>query len=510
VTLSRRLFGAVGAALILLAALAARGADDLDRPSPERHVYDLAGVLTNNEVADLEARARAIHQLGHPIVIYLHKKEATYEKTVRDARRLMDAWDVQSAPEAHDGLVLLFNLKPSDPAHGSYALVAGKALIESRLPQYELDRVAGAMRPLLGADHVRGAIAGALDRIAEDVRRGPPAAPRPSASQRFARQVAAGPLSPFNLAAILIAGIATWLTARGGSRGRPELRVSSAAEPPSALAPALAGALATGYVDDADVAATILDLAKRGALAIEPEGKRQARIRLIDASVARPGYERRLWEILKSRANDAGIIASKQMARLQTDWSEVRDGIRQDLLARGWLDPEAGKRRRPLFLRGVGLDLLAVVGVALLVMAKSPAALVGVAALFGAAAYAIIAAVRIPNRTAQGDEAAAPWLGYRRHIESAGRDPQLHLDLETAVPYALGFGVGQSIQKRLQAASRGGYLPSWMGPAPAGDSWDGGFYPVWIAFQSSTAPASSGSAGGAGASAGSGAAGGSY
>ncbi|HYJ32619.1 MAG TPA: TPM domain-containing protein, partial [Candidatus Binatia bacterium] len=359
-TLSRRLFGAVGAALLLLAALAACGADDLDRPSPERRVYDLAGVLTTGEAADLEARARTVDQLGHPIVIYLHKKDANYEKTVRDARRLMEAWDVQSAANAHDGLVLLFNVKPSDPAHGSYALVAGKALIESRLPQYELDRVAHAMRPSLSGGRVGGAIAGALDQIAGDLRQGPPPPPPPSASERLASQIATGLLSPFNLTAILIAGVALWLTARGGSHGRPAPQVSSAAEPPSGLAPALAGALATGYVDDADVAATILDFAKRGALAIEPEGKKHARIRLIDASVARPGYERRLWEILKSRANDAGIITSKQMARLQTDWSEVRDGIRQDLVARGWLDPEAGRRRRPLFLRGVGLDLLAV------------------------------------------------------------------------------------------------------------------------------------------------------
>jgi hypothetical protein len=38
----------------------------------------------------------------------------------------MDAWDVQSVPDARDGLVIFLNLKPGDVQHGEAALYAGE------------------------------------------------------------------------------------------------------------------------------------------------------------------------------------------------------------------------------------------------------------------------------------------------------------------------------------------------------------------------------------------------
>jgi uncharacterized protein (TIGR04222 family) len=473
-----------------------------------RSVYDLAGILSPQQITDLEDRAGAIRRLEHPVVVYIHKKDASFEETVADGRRLMDAWDVQSGPEARDGIVLLLNLKPRDPRHGTYAVVVGKSLIQGSIPQYELDRITADMRPLLKEGRLAESVAGALGRMEQDLRGGPPPPPPPNPMVLWARKAANGPASPVVVFSILAAAAGIGFARRLSPPGRPRSEsASSTPNPPSELQPALAGALVSGYVDDADIAATILDLARRGALAIEPEGRKKARIHLLDPSRVHPGYERKLWEILAAQA-DGGFVSSRAMGRVRAGWSDVLQAIRKDLVERGWFDPEARSRRMPLLGITVVLSTLCAIAMVIAALARSPLAGIGVLVLAIASAIPAIAMARIPNTTERGDREAVPWRGYRSHIQSTGKDPKLDLDLETAVPYALGFGIGESLNKRLQAASRSGVMPAWLGPSGDG-AWDGGFYPVWVSFNSSVAPTSSG-ASSSGASAGSGASGGSF
>jgi hypothetical protein len=54
----------------------------------------------------------------------------------------MEAWDVQSAPDVHDGLVIFLNLNPGDLQHGQFAIYAGaKHFQNGNLPQSELNRI---------------------------------------------------------------------------------------------------------------------------------------------------------------------------------------------------------------------------------------------------------------------------------------------------------------------------------------------------------------------------------
>jgi len=480
-------------------------------PDSTRHVYDNAGVLAPPEVADLERRAHAIQRLGHPVVVYLATKRRSYEETVDDARGLMDSWDVESRPGARDGVVVLINLRPGRPKRGTYAVVVGEELIQGRIPQQELDTIASEMRPRLRMRKFGEAIALGLDRIERDLREGPPPPPPPSPAQRFAGAVASDPASPMNVASVAMAALGILLAIRWTPRRRESSFESSAAAPPSELPPALAAALANGHADAWGVAATILDLAKRGALAIEqePEKKEEARVRLLDATVARPGFERKLWEILEERA-EAGIVSSPAMAELASESGEVQEEIRRSLVELGWFDPEAPRRRRPLMLLALGLLMLTAVATILGLLARSPNAAIGISALAVSTVVAFVSVSRVPDRTVSGDQAAAPWLGYRRHIRNLGRHPEMHLDIDTAAPYALAFGIGARLNERLRAASEAGDLPSWMGPSPAGaPSGGAGFYTCWIAIHSSAAPSGGGGSSG-GASAGSGASGGSF
>lgn len=506
----RWLVATVAALLSLLVVAGVAAQPDFGLPVPGQRVYDRTGVLTAEQVASLEQKAAAVEAAGAPAFVYLQPKDTDYDQTVEDARDLMDAWDIQSVPDARDGVVIFFNLQPNDPEHGNYAVVAGKSLIDGNLPQRELDRITGQMQPLLEDGNIAGAIGLALDIIERDLREGPPPPPPPSTIERFSDDSTDGAFNVVNIIAVAVTAVAAWLLARAFPKRRTSnLPVAPATAPPDSLPPALAGALVTGSVTDANIAATILDLAARGALVIEPDGKKKIRIRLLDESLVRPGFEQGVWRAFAQRADASGIVAGKQLGESRKDWGNIREVLKRELLSRGWFDPEAGRQRTPFYIAAVGLLLLAVVALIFAAIAESFWALPAVVMLAGAAVMAFSAAVMIPNTTPAGDEAAAPWRGYQRYLKSSRKNPQVDLDLDTAVPYAVATGASGDLDKRLKTASAEGYLPAWLGGSQADMSWAGGFYPYWIIFNSSVAPTTSSTTTGS-ASAGSGASGGSF
>ncbi|MEX2314420.1 MAG: TPM domain-containing protein, partial [Thermomicrobiales bacterium] len=462
----------IAALLALLLLIGAAAQPDFGQPAPGQRVYDRTGALSAEQVASLEQRASAVEGAGAPAFVYLQPRDTDYDETVEDARDLMDAWDIQSAPDARDGVVIFFNLEPDDLEHGDYAVVAGESLIAGNLPQRELDRITNAMQPLLEDGEIARAIGLALDAIERDLRVGPPPPPPPSGFEQFADDAAGGAVSILNIVAVVVAAGATWLLARARSKRRvSNAPVIPATAPPNAQPPALAVALVTGGATDADIAATILDLAARGALAVEPDGKKKVRIQLLDESLARPGYEQSVWRAFAQRADDNGVVAGKQLSASRKDWGNIRAVIQRELVESDLIDPNAGKRRTPFYVAAASLFVLMLVAIVLTVVAESPWAIIAIVALGLAAALALGVAFEIPSTTPEGDMAAASWRGYQRYLKSAGKNPQVNLDLDTAVPYAVALGAGGALDKRLKAASADGYLPAWLG----GSQSDGAF-----------------------------------
>ena len=151
-------------------------ANNFGQPVPGQHIYDQAGVLSTEQINVLEQHARQVEAAGAPVVVYLQAKTATYSQTEQDARDLMDQWDVQSAPSAHDGLVFFFNLKPGDLHHGEAALFAGaKHYDGGNLPENELQRIfSKVMKPDLANGDLAQGIAAGLDAAENSLRNGPP------------------------------------------------------------------------------------------------------------------------------------------------------------------------------------------------------------------------------------------------------------------------------------------------------------------------------------------------
>lgn len=505
---------------LLLGGSTTRAASQFGTPVEGHHVYDLAAVLTTEERMMLESRAAAIEASGAPVVVYLRLRSTSFEQTVADARALMDAWDVQSAPGARDGIVLFFNLKPNDPKHGHFAIVAGEAHVRSgTLDQQQLERISETMLPLLRDGQLATGIAQGLDEIHRNLTVGPPPS-EPNAIQRLARRVSGLPLNlAAGLASLVLAVVTVRLWTRRPRQQTSKPYLSPTLQLPSDLAPAIAGALARGTLSQELLTATVLDLARRGALSIEPteqfptsgaRAKPQVALRLLDPRVARPGFERLVWDALATRAN-GDLVPAESLSELHSVWPAMREALLTELVARGWFNPELGRLRTRLIWLAVLSFTLTALALLIVILAEDPIGMIGTSALLLVGMGATGAAASIRLTTSIGESEAAPWRALRAGLEQAQHDPTLELDFDSLLPYAIALGAHGAVDRRLREASRRGYAPAWFvarTPTTASSS-STDFYPFWTSLRRDLAPSSS-SDGGGSASGGSAAAGGSF
>lgn len=500
------------ATLMLASPVLAQG--DFGVPTEGVHVYDHTGLLTPDQIADLEERAAKVEAAGAPTVVYVAPKDADTDTTIQDARDLMETWDIQSATDARDGVVIYLNLKPDDLHHGSAAIIAGKTHFDGgALPQKVLNRIYDdEMAPHFKEGDIAGGIAAGLDATAAALIAGPPP---PTAFESFAERVASEPLSLLNSVALAIAAGLGFLGLRGWqSRPQAPGQQVPTTIPPDQRSPAEVGALVNGKITDAVVEGTLLDFARRGMLAIEPQGRKDIQIHLLGPKDLRGKYEETVWDMLTVRANPINdTLDRRALGKFRENVSVATGALRKELEAAGLYDPNASGRRVPLYLASA-VGFILTMGVFILgAAAEQPWAFLGAGLLAIATLFLFITALSLPDTTAMGEAAAAPWRGYRDGIKAARRDQAAVLDLDEVMPYAAAMGITGDLDKRLKSASETGYEPLWLGRLPGERTavWYGGFYPYWITFHTAVSPpSSSGGTTGGGASAGSGAAGGSF
>lgn len=496
-------------------ATAATQASDCLGPVAGQYIYDCAHLLTPAEIATLEQDASTVVKAGAPTIVYLQARNANAEQTLQDAIDLMNRWNVESHAGAHDGFVMFFNLQPGNLRHGQVALYSGAKFNTGNLPTAELTRIrTDVMTPLLANNETAQGIAAGLQMVAHDLRYGPPPPP--------AYQVVARNLTriPFNLLAALFAGLIGILVLR--LRRQPPVSsqitdlgmgAMGAQTAPGELAPAMAGALLKGRISDAHMEATILDFARRGLLAIAPDGAKTVRLELLGDGQDLTGYERALWNALAEHADRQDhAVAGEDLTAVRKNWGAAKDELRRELIERGWYDPlGASARRRPLYIAGaVGIVGVAL-SVVLILLSQEGWGAIGLTLFLAAGTLAFVWGYRVPDTTVEGEIAAAQWRGYAASVSDRAYEPNLDTDL----PYIVALGLAGKLAPRLKAASERGYSPAWFrsGVGREGEMARAtAFYPYWIVFHSSMAPASSGSAtggysGGGAASGGGGSAG---
>lgn len=342
------------------------------------------------------------------------------------------------------------------------------------------------MVPLLQEGETSAGIAAGLDAVAYDLRTGPPPLSPATVAAR-----AVGRL-PFNILSLLFM-LAIALYCAWPRRGRPSAGPSITV-PPSDLAPAVVGALATGRIRDEQLEATILDFARHGLLQVEPVDSNTIQVRLLQQHASElTGYELTLWHKLESRADDQKLIAAKKMHSIRMGWDSAKKQLRASLIRRGWYDPDAAKaKRRPLYIAGtIGL-CACVLGFVVAIVAGEGWAIIGACIFLAAGILAYVLGHAIPDTTLEGEQLVAPWRGYFKNV----RKDVLPEQLDAALPYMLAMGAQSAISAQLQRSNTLGYVPSWFRSEPDYQWNTHGSYPYWLAWHTSLYPPPPPSSGG--------------
>jgi uncharacterized membrane protein YgcG len=507
---SLRLVGLLFAIALIIGGVQRGGAaEDFGQREVGRHVYDRAGLLTDAEVRDLEARAVAVERAGAPTIIYLREQKANQDDTQEDAQELMDVWDIQSSPDARDGIVIFLNLKPNDLRHGEAAIWAGQRHTDGgNLPESELRRIYGdVMAPRLSDEETAAGIGAGLDALANSLAFGPPPPPEPDTVQRAASAIAGLPLV---LLGLIVSGVLAVFAGRMWGRRPTQITAGiPTVQRPDDLPPAVASALVARRIEPTALAeATLLDFARRGLVAIEPQGAKAVAIRLLIAQPTLLPFEQAVWSPLAAAADAQGVIAPKELSRVAKQSKEFQAGLTAELQLRGWFDPRVGALQRPLYLAGTVGMVLGVLGFIVALIGRQVPGLLCSSLVFVVGFIVLMLGAYFPRTTVQGEATAAPWHAYKAGLNAAARDRKRPLDLEVTLPDVVAFELVPALNRRIKEASEQGYAPSWFVRSSAQENTMVAFYPYWIALHSSVSPTSTSSSGGA--SAGGAGAGGSF
>lgn len=503
-------------ALLTPSAAMAQGTSGFGPFTPTQHVYDETGTsLSPDQLADLERRVAALAPLGADVVIDVRALDADTDDTQNQVEELRQTWSDATGADRDGVIAILINRNPVDPGDARIGIDVGRTFNDAdALPAGEREAIIeDELVPPLRDGDVHGSLTAALDRMASSITNGPPT----TAFQRFSRNASDGWLPWAALVAAVGGALGAVPLFRRRQVSRAQAGPPTLDRPSGGLSPAVAGALVAGAPQATALPATLLDLAARGALVIEPEqeagrfSKPSIQVRLRRGGEVRDEVEAAVWRELENLAS-GDVVPSKQLQELSGKTKGPFAAIRAQLDANGWDNPAAGRDRGALYGIGAVAFLLAIG--ALIVggngghwlgagIATALLAMVAVAAFVMGASY--------PTLSVAGQEAAAPWRAYRDGLKRAGKDEAIALDLDAALPDIVALNLGTSMDKRLKAAgSSGQTLRAFSGATGMRDGATIASFPFWVAFNSSVTSTSAsggtvsgGSAGGGGSSAGS-------
>ncbi len=238
----------------------------------------------------------------------------------------------------------------------------------------------------------------------------------------------------------------------GGSTGEESVPLGHADDgapvefaPPDGLRPGQVGTLIDERANVLDVAATIVDLAVRGHLQIRElpkEGwftKPDWQLLQLDKEEELFRYERSLLDGLFR--DGSNVLLSKLRTTFAPRLADVQKALYDDAVDKGWFaaSPEKVRSR----WRAIG-TVGAVVGVALTwLLARAHLGLVGLPIL-AAGLLVLVAASRMPARTAKGTAIAMRIRGFRTVIEVSETHLSKWAEQENVftryLPYAIVFG----------------------------------------------------------------------
>ena len=172
-----------------------------------------------------------------------------------------------------------------------------------------------------------------------------------------------------------------------------------------------------GQVDTRETAATIIDLAVRGAVTVQSTGDDDFRVTLVDPSRAAAPHEMVLLTALFEGSPPGTTVDLSTPGSLQTAHAEMQTSVRNQVSARGWF------RQSPSATAtgGAGFGLVAVVFFA--IFGLGAAALWIVVPLLPVIATVVVIRVKLRRglRTADGRAMTDQVEGFRTYLATARR-----------------------------------------------------------------------------------------
>ena len=313
---------------------------------------------------------------------------------------------------------------------------------------------------------------------------------------------------------LILGGLGLFTYLRSNGRDLNINAVIPTAMPPSDVSPAIVGKLTK---QPHTFMGAIFHLAQRGVLEVREEkgfwGNYNHVLVRKEHSVPLEPFEHGLMQAL-FKAGETQISMSEAPGRLDAKKGLFDEPLEQELIQRGWLDPDRKQKRSMLLgvgflalflaiavfiaaiLSGFGwgqnIDLAAIIGV--VGGAAIGIFIIALALLIYAGAFSIL--------TPAGEEQSARWKGFAEYLKqvSEGREPAIRPDyFERYLAYASTFGLGKNWAKYFQELG-GVPLPIWFHGLAGRDANFGAI--VAVMSTSDSAGAGGGGAGGAGASGG--------
>ena len=267
----------------------------------------------------------------------------------------------------------------------------------------------------------------------------------------------------------LVLAVMAWTWQTRGRDPRPERTQVVQYEPPEGLTPAEVGALMDQRVDVRDLTSTIIDLAVRGFLRIEPVGSdyRLVSLKGLADGMALKPHERTFLQRLFNPNWKAGDTVN--LSDLKESFYEHLPGLSEhvytSLISAGYLEGNPQKIRALYGFGGVviGGGLWVVCGVSQ-PWHQLPAGPIGVAAVLSAVSIIAIG-LAMPRRTLKGAQVTDRIFGFLEFLRRTDQDRIRRINdptlFERCLPYALAFGVAQRWAKAFEGIAT--QPPTWYG-----------------------------------------------
>ena len=248
----------------------------------------------------------------------------------------------------------------------------------------------------------------------------------------------------------------------------PDIPIPVAFFPPP-IPGAEAGLLIDGQVDSAETAATIIDLAVRGALTVQSNDEHDFRITLLDPSKASTPHE---MVLLTGLFEDEPSGAERDLSRpgsLASAHEQMRDSVRNQVAARGWFRKVPSAAAISSFgVAMIAITLAAVLAVGLWIAwaRELPRVLLLLIPLLPIiiTVAVIRAKLKRGQRTAEGRAMCDQVEGFRNYLATAEAD-QLKFEegediFSKYLPWAIIFGLADRWAKICADLVAMGRLPN--------------------------------------------------